>query len=379
MGMLGFLAAPLGLIMQTINNLVGNYGVTIILFTLFVRILMIPLAIQQQKSTARMAAFQPMIKEIQKKWGKDQKRANEEVMRFQQENDIKMTGGCLPMAINMIVIFSIIAVIQAPMQYMLNVPAADISNSIAIYNENNEGDDLRATAYTSQSIVIGAIRDHAEWFAEGAEILVPDGEDGEKLEHVKISEDIIKSVQEFEFNFLGWDLSVRPTITVDRYLIMPILSIVTMLLSQFIVMKTSAQQQGQNSMLVMAVISGAMFGWFAFTVPVGFSLYYTVSNVLQTGQQLILRKIISPEDIKEKILQEIEERKKLKKAKKKISVKDEKGNVVTKELSDAEIARIRLAKAREIDAERYKEDPAKEKTAEEAVSEGDVSDEEAEI
>lgn len=359
--MFGFLAGPLGFVMQFIYNLVGNYGITIILFTILVRLLMFPLSIKQQKSQVRMAAFQPMIKEIQSKWAKDQKRANEEVMKFQEENNLKMTAGCLPMAVNMIVLFGIIAVIQAPMQYMLNVTAEEISNASAIYEVYDPDSGIAKQGYTKESLLIGAFKDSekSEWFKEGAEITTTDADGNEVKTHVAISEETIQKVNDFKFDFLGLDLSVSPTFAFNKYLIMPILSIVTMLASQFIVMKTSGQQQGQTSMLVMTVVMSVMFGWFAFTVPVGFSLYYTISNVVQTIQQLVLRKMYDPEKIKAEIMQEIEERKKAKKAKKKITVKDDKGNVVTKELSDAELARIRLAKAREIDAEKYLEEEKK--------------------
>ena len=365
--MLGLLAGPLGLVMRVINDMVGNYGITLILFTILVRLVMFPLSLKQQQSTVRMAAFQPLIKEIQKKWANDPKRANEEIMQFQEENNLKMTAGCLPMVVNMVVLFSVIAVIQAPMLYMLNIPQESINNGIAIYNVYNEGDDLNPTAYKSQSILIGAVNDHPEWFKEGAEITTTvDG--NEETQHVSFSEETIETVQKFEFNFLGLNLSVSPAMEFNRYLIMPILSILTMFLSQLIVMRTSGQQ-AQTNMLVMTLVSGLMFGWFAFTVPVGFSLYYTISNVLQIGQQFVLRKIYNPEKIKEQIMQDIEERKKEKKAKKKVTVKDEKGNMVTKEMSEAEIARVRLAKARELDAERYKEESAKEKPKDESEKE----------
>ena len=70
MGFLGILGLPLGYVLQWIYELVGNYGWAIILFTVAVRLAFFPLQIKQQKSTARMAAYQPMIAEIQKKYAK---------------------------------------------------------------------------------------------------------------------------------------------------------------------------------------------------------------------------------------------------------------------------------------------------------------------
>ena len=97
MGILGILGTPLGYVLQWIYQFVGNYGWSIILFTVIVRLLSFPLQIKQQKSTARMAAYQPMIQEIQKKYAKDKEKQNEELMRMQQEYGYNPAAGCAPM------------------------------------------------------------------------------------------------------------------------------------------------------------------------------------------------------------------------------------------------------------------------------------------
>ena len=71
--------------MEWIYRFIPNYGWTMILFTLLARLLMFPLSIKQQKSTARMSAFQPMMQEIQKKYANDKQRQNEEMMKLQQD------------------------------------------------------------------------------------------------------------------------------------------------------------------------------------------------------------------------------------------------------------------------------------------------------
>ena len=85
MGIIGFLAVPLGYVMRAIYGAVQNYGVAIILFTALVKVCLLPLTIHQQKSTAKMSVFNPMIQEIQKKYAKDQERAQEEMMKHGPE------------------------------------------------------------------------------------------------------------------------------------------------------------------------------------------------------------------------------------------------------------------------------------------------------
>lgn len=354
--LLGFLAGPFGIAMRWMYNLLNNYGWTIIISTVIIRILMFPLTMKQQKSQARMAAYQPMIQDIQKKWANDKNRANEEVMKFQQENNMKATDGCLPMVVNMIVLFSIIVVIQSPLSYMVNLPAEQIQNGVAIVQHYDGESKISANTFTQQSVLIGEIMDNPEIFTEGF-MQTTTAEDGTETETlVQMSQESVDAVKNFNFTFMGMNLAIVPSFSRLTYIILPILSILTMFGSQIITMLTSGQKNMGKTMWITSIAMGVFFGYYAFTVPVGFSLYYTASNVVMTLQQLVVKKIYDPEKIKEEVMAEIEERKKAKKAKKRVTIKDESGNVVTKDFSDAELARIRLAKARELDAQKYGDD-----------------------
>ncbi len=349
-GIFSILAVPLGWIMRLLYGVISNYGWTIILFTIITRVLLFPLSLRQQKSTARMSAYQPMITEIQKKWANDRERQNEEMQKFYEENDIKMTAGCMPMLINMLVLFGIIAVIQAPLTYIMDVPQDQIENGVAIVQKLHEEDDSTTTAYTQQSILIGEIKENKEYFLNPKEM---DGVKGAK-DLKAMDKDAVEKVYNFNFDFMGLDLAVVPSMAMNRYLILPILSVLTMFLSQYIVMKSTPSAAGQGkSMWIMTLVMGAMFGYFAFTVPVGFSLYYTISNILMTGQQLIVRKIHNPEDIRQEIIDAMEQKKIDSKKKKKVVVQDAKGEAVTKSVTEAELERIRLDMARQLDDDKY--------------------------
>ena len=133
-------------------------------------------------------------------------------------------------------------------------------------------------------------------------------------------------------------------------------------------MKSSGQEM-QGSMKWMPWMMSLMFVWIAFTVPVAFSLYYTVSNVLMLVTSMITRKMYDPEKMKAQVAAEIEEKKKAKKAKKQVKVVDEKtGEEKLKEVTEAEMNRLRIERARAIDAELYKDErttPLNAKTGEE--------------
>lgn len=346
--MFGFLATPLGYVVEFIYNLLSNYGWALILFTLIIRVVLFPLALRQQKSTARMGAYQPLIQEIQKKWANDRNRQTQEVQKFYQENNIKMTPGCLPMLINLIVLFGIIAVIQAPLQYIVHMPEDQIANGVAIVQQYDQESGISGNTYTQQSILIGEIKSDPELFEEGVEI------DGKT---VKVEKEWVTSVTNFNFEFLGLDLSKAPK-GFNVNLILPILSVLTMLGSQVIIMKFSGQgaAQGKATMWIMTLVMGVMFAVFAFRIPIGFSLYYTASNVIMTIQQLIVKRIHNPDKIREELLAEVEARKKAKNEKKKVAklvVADSSGE--KRELTESEAVRLRLEHARKMDALKYGE------------------------
>ena len=216
MNFLGFLAPLLGIIMEWIYKLIPSYGWTLIIFTLLTKILMFPLSVKQQKSTARMSAYQPMMQEIQKKWANDKNRQQEELMKFQQETGMSMTAGCLPMAVNFLVLFGLIEVVYRPLQYILRVPKELIDKAVELAN-SALGMNLMANNFTVQNDIINAVKSSPDVFSS------------------VFSADQIASISDFNFMFLGIDLSRVPHFAFDAaslmLMIIPILSVVTMILS----------------------------------------------------------------------------------------------------------------------------------------------------
>lgn len=363
MGFLSFLATPLGYVMRMLYGIVQNYGWTIILFTLLARVVLFPLALKQQKSMAKTSAYQPMIQEIQKKWANDKARQQQEMQKFYEENNINMSAGCAPMLVNMLVLFGMIAVIQAPLNYIVGVPKDQISNAVSIVQAYDPETTIgtKGSVYTEQSILIGEIKNQPDLFINGVDVKNEDG----TTSLVKVDQKYVEAIKDFNFQFMGLNLANAPQMKLDRYLIMPILSLLTMVASQIIMMMTTtaSAQQGKTQMLMMTLIFGVMFGFYAFRVPVGFSLYYTISNIVMTVQQFIVKRIYDPEEIKKDVIKEIEERRAAKKEKKKVVVKDASGEVISKDMTEAELNKLRLAKARELDEAKYSAAAADQKSS----------------
>ena len=323
--------------MEWIYRFIPNYGWTMIIFTLLTRLLMFPLSVKQQKSTARMSAFQPMMQEIQKKYANDKQRQNEEMMKLQQDAGFSMTAGCLPMAINMFVIFGVIEVVYRPLQYVLLVSKDVINEMVTLANETL-GTSLDAAHYTVQNTLINLVKQNPDTFSD---LL------GDKLD----------AVVNFNFTFFGIDLSQVPS-DVGLFsvaIIIPVLSVVTMILVNVVTLSMSGQQMN-GTMKILPWAMSIMFGFITFTVPVGFSLYYTASNLFALVQSILLKKMYNPEKIKQQVQEEIDAKRAERKKKKQVKVTASDGAEVVKDVSQAELDRIRLERARQMEDERYKDE-----------------------
>lgn len=107
----------LGHILRIIFEFVNNYGWSIIVFTLFVRLLLVPLMVKQIKSQKAMQDIQPKIKEIQEKYKNKPEKQQEELMKIYQEAKINPLAGCLPLLIQMPIIIGLFSVLRDPVAY----------------------------------------------------------------------------------------------------------------------------------------------------------------------------------------------------------------------------------------------------------------------
>ena len=333
------LSAPLGYVMEWIYKLLPNYGWDIILFTLLINIVKIPLQLSQQKSMAKMSAFQPMLQEIQTKYKNKPEKQQEEMLKLQQDYGYKPTAGCVPMLLNFLVIFGVIGVVYNPLERIFHISAA----ALAAAGEALTAAGVSFTAITRDTNII------AQVVAGNSGVIGC------------FSADQIATITEFSqhMNFLGIDLTRIPQIGLSLDLVLPLLSVVTMFLSTHISMKASGQQM-QGSMKLTMYLMPLMYLFFCFTYPLAFSLYYVISNIVMTAQTQVMRKIYDPEKMRKEVEAQIEEKKKQQKRGVKsttVKVTDPKtGKVTEKNLSASEMNKCRLEYARKLDAERYKDE-----------------------
>lgn len=111
------IANLLGYVLKTIHTAVGSYGLAIILFTILVKIILMPLMVKQTKSTFAMSEINPKIKEIQAKYKNKPEKQNEEISKLYKESDINPLSGCLPLLVQLPILFALFWVFRDPMKY----------------------------------------------------------------------------------------------------------------------------------------------------------------------------------------------------------------------------------------------------------------------
>lgn len=101
-----------------IFDIIGNYGISIIVFTIVVKLLLVPLTIKQMKSMKEMQEIQPKLKELQEKYKNDKEKLNVKTMELYQEHKVSPFGGCLPLLIQFPILIGLFAVLRQPEVYV---------------------------------------------------------------------------------------------------------------------------------------------------------------------------------------------------------------------------------------------------------------------
>lgn len=110
---------PLGYLFKWIYFVVGNYGWTIILFTIITKLILFPLTLKQQKSMKKTQALQPKLAAIQQKYQYDKDKLNQETMKLYQESGVNPMGGCLPTLIQFPILIALYNIIRKPISYVM--------------------------------------------------------------------------------------------------------------------------------------------------------------------------------------------------------------------------------------------------------------------
>ena len=120
------IAWPFGKLMWLCWLVLKNYGIALFVFTLLIKLILLPSSIKQHKSMARNAKINPELEKIRKKYANNKEKLNEATMELYNRENINPMGSCLPMVLTFLILFAIIEVVYAPLTYISNIDSAKI-------------------------------------------------------------------------------------------------------------------------------------------------------------------------------------------------------------------------------------------------------------
>jgi YidC/Oxa1 family membrane protein insertase len=243
----------IGWLLSRVYDVVPNYGATVIIFTLAIRIVLLPLNIKQVRSMQAQQALQPKIKELQKKYRGDRVRMTEEVNKLYKEHGANPLGGCFPLIAQLPVLFALYAVLRVP-GGVEHVPVNSNLRNAIVHQESG----VRLL---------------------GANLLCSTRQAGTTVEIPTSTPPSL--IKELKCGASGGD-------KVTFYALV-LLMIGTTYYQQRQMLKASpggATQQQQ----MLTYMMPALFGVFGFTFPSGLVLYWTTTNFIQIGIQHFVRR-----------------------------------------------------------------------------------------
>ena len=279
----------IGAVLAWLYGLVGNYGVSIVILTVLIRVVLLPLGIKQIKSMQAMQAIQPKVKEIQKKYKNNKQKAQEETMKLYRESGVNPLGGCLPLLLQFPILISMYAVLRAP-EVIPQTADAQVPQSQAeidyyeIHNNHlpEDSDLFRATVNHEETQFLGM---NLQCSAAQAGNTVPLKDN--QGEEIAAEKPLRVDGVEVGTSRSALDCGDGIPAKIPYFLILGLM-IGTTFYQQRQMTKASpvgAQSSQQQAILKIMPI---MFGIFGFTFPAGLVVYWTTSNMWQIGQQAAL-------------------------------------------------------------------------------------------
>ncbi len=283
-----------------------NYMFTLVLFAVFVKLLLFPLGIKQQKTSLKQAKVRPMETAIRKKYaGRNdkatQQKMQQEIMELYKTENVNPAAGCLPLLIQMPILFGLYSVIVNPLKYI-----AGLSNEVIDVLNNAFG--MRANYDIN---IIKAITDMGTSVKPAIIDNINAGLSSANVTSVNAN-GLITQISDLtnHFTVFGIDLTVNPTLALNIYIIIPILTFVFAFFSTKIIRKftyqTQQAQETQSSMAMMDWTMPLLSVWISFSLPSAIAIYWMLQNILSAVQQIVLYKMFPIPPVTEEELREAE-------------------------------------------------------------------------
>ena len=254
--------------MMRIYELVQNYGLALITFTLLTKLILLPFSMKSRKSMMKMTKFTPKMKELEARYKDDKEKYNIELQKLYQQEKVNPLSGCLWSLLPFPILIALYSVVRLPLQRMLHLTTDEINLVSGVLNYEATG-GARATELTLASQLM------------------------ENLDSVRAAlPDLADKLKLIDFHFLGLDMTLIPSYGVlNWYFLLPIISAGVAFFSTWILQKMQSMpsdQQSQSSNKMMTMMGPIMSLWIGFSMPSAMSLYWIANSALNTLQEVLL-------------------------------------------------------------------------------------------
>ena len=290
-----YICVPFAWLVRLFYNLTNSYGVALILFTLVIKLIMLPFQMKSKKSMMRMSRVSGQMQELQKRYAKNQAKLQEEMQKLYEEEGGNPMSGCLWSLIPFPILIALYSIIRQPITHFMML-SKDVLQTV-VQSAADAGVNLTNIVMMDKATGTPALKDGLYQLASYGQI------------------NLVKAVQEMglstpegwfdmNYNFLGLDLTATPweyvknftfTWAVIGVILIPILAGLSQFVFSKLTMKTQPQADaaGGASMKSMMYMMPLMSVYIAFIMPAALGVYWIAQSVFSLIQEAILNKTFS--------------------------------------------------------------------------------------
>ena len=290
-----YICVPFAWLVRLFYELTSSYGVALILFTLVIKLIMLPFQMKSKKSMMRMSRVSGQMQELQKRYAKNQAKLQEEMQKLYEEEGVNPMSGCLWSLIPFPILIALYSIIRQPITHFMML-SKDVLQTV-VQSAADAGVNLTNIVMMDKATGTPALKDGLYQLASYGQI------------------NLVKAVQEMglstpegwfdmNYNFLGLDLTATPweyvknftfTWAVIGVILIPILAGLSQFVFSKLTMKTQPQADaaGGASMKSMMYMMPLMSVYIAFIMPAALGVYWIAQSVFSLIQEAILNKTFS--------------------------------------------------------------------------------------
>ena len=301
---------PLGYVLKFLSEILGgNFAASVLMFTLLINLVLIPLSIKSQKSSVSQMRIKPKLDELKKRYGDDRQKMAQAQQKLYQDEGVSMSGGCLPLVVRMLLLFSIYWLIMSPLTYMAGADKTRVGNVTTAINstltELKSSDEKeyntalkelswKLNASNSYELsLIKIIRDNPESLQKYLS----------KKDYASIKSDYEYAIKKYkqadiDFSLFGIDLIEKPDFSFDIFgawepiWLLPIAAFLAQMLTSVVSMRINKRiNPDAPSMAGMMLTMPLISLFIGFSFPGGVCFYWICSSLIggaiQSGIQLI--------------------------------------------------------------------------------------------